>query len=165
MRNKFQMPPQILRLFLLAVGIVSAYLIARHFLTPRSFRQYGFYRAEALAEVAARQPSFAGRKACEECHSDEVQKMAKFEHKGLGCEGCHGPGQAHSDDPQTNNIVRSAYAMCLRCHEVNPSRPKWHKQISLKTHYSPTKADAKADPRLNSGCTECHVPHAPSEVP
>jgi hypothetical protein len=33
------MPPQVLRLFLLAIGIVGSYFIARYFLTPPSFRQ------------------------------------------------------------------------------------------------------------------------------
>jgi nitrate/TMAO reductase-like tetraheme cytochrome c subunit len=43
--------------------------------------------------------------------------------------------------------------VCLRCHEANPSRPKWHKQIVSKDHYTGSK------------CTECHVPHSPLEVP
>ncbi len=146
------MPPQVLRLFLLAVGIVTAYSIARYFLTPASFHQYGWYRGEALAEMATRQTVFAGRKACEECHSDEVQKLAKFEHKNLSCEGCHGPGQAHADNPDIA-IDKNNSSPCMRCHEANPSRPKWHKQIVIKDHYTGSK------------CTECHVPHAPSQVP
>ena len=165
MSRLFKMPPQILRLFLLALGIVVVYLIARFFLTPPSFRQYGFYRGEALAELASRQPVFAGRKACEECHSDEVQKLAKFEHKTLSCEGCHGVGQAHCDDPKKENIDKSNYAACIRCHEANPSRPKWHKQIVSRTHYTESKADAKTSGKAASLCTDCHVPHAPSEVP
>jgi nitrate/TMAO reductase-like tetraheme cytochrome c subunit len=42
---------------------------------------------------------------------------------------------------------------CIRCHEANPSRPKWFHQITVKNHYSEQK------------CTECHVPHQPNEVP
>src|SRR5437660_986468 len=160
MRRLIKMPPQVLRLFLLAVGIVTAYSIARYFLTPPSFRQYGWYRGEALAELRSREPVYAGRKACEECHSDEVQKLAKFEHKSLSCEGCHGVGQAHSDNPRKDNIDKSGYAACIRCHEANPSRPKWHKQIVSKNHFVESKPGSK--PSL---CTECHVPHAPSEVP
>jgi len=153
MRSLFNMPPQILRLFLLVVGIVVVYSTARYFLTPPSFGQYGWYRGEALAELATRDPVFAGKKACEECHSEEIQKLAKFEHKTLACEGCHGPGQAHCENPRKDNIDKSSFGACLRCHEANPSRPKWHKQIIVKTHYGGGK------------CTECHIPHAPSETP
>jgi hypothetical protein len=153
MRRFIQMPPQLFRIFLLAVGIVTVYLIARYFLTPASFGQYGWYRGEALAELAARQPVYAGKKACEECHSDEYQKLIKHEHKTLSCEGCHGPGQAHADNPRKDNIAKSSFAACLRCHEANPSRPKFLKQISVKTHYTGSK------------CTDCHVPHRPLEVP
>ena len=164
MRHLFRMPPQVFRLFLLLIGIVGAYSVARYFLTPVSFKQYGWYRGEALTELRAREPVFAGRKACDECHSDEVQKLAKFEHKSLSCEGCHGPGQAHADNPDIK-IDKSNYGACLRCHEANPSRPKWHKQITVKTHYMESKTDAKTGKKSTSLCTECHVPHAPSEVP
>src|SRR5579864_4482906 len=99
MQRFFNMPPQILRLCLLVVGIVVTYSIARYFLTPASFRQYGWYRGDALVEVATRDITYAGKKACDECHSDQVQKLLKNSHKSLSCEGCHGPGQAHADNP------------------------------------------------------------------
>ncbi len=153
MRRFFKVPPQIVRLLLLAIAIVGSYAVARSILTPKTFGQYGWYRGEALAEMASREPVFAGKKACEECHSDEVQKLAKFGHKTLSCEGCHGAGQAHADNPDIKIEVLN-FSQCLRCHQSNPSRPKWHKQIVVKTHYS-----------SGSKCTECHVPHAPGEVP
>jgi hypothetical protein len=156
MRRFLNMPPQIFRLILLVVGIVVVYSTARYFLTPHSFRQYGWYRGEALAELATRDRVFAGKKACEECHSDEYQKLQKYEHKTLSCEGCHGPLQGHVDNPEDARLKpdKNNAMPCLRCHEANPSRPKWHKQIVVRTHYSGS-----------SKCTECHVPHAPSEVP
>jgi Cytochrome c554 and c-prime len=153
MSRFFKMPPQVLRILLLAVGIVAAYSVARYFLTPPSFGEYGWYRGAALAELATRDRVYAGKNACEECHPDEYQKLLKHEHKGLACESCHGAGQAHARDPQKDNIEKSSFAICLRCHEANPSRPKWHKQIVSKNHYTGSK------------CTECHVPHSPSEVP
>jgi hypothetical protein len=152
MRRPFKIPPQIFRLMLLAIGIVVVYFIAQYFLTPTSFRQYGWYRGEALPEVAAREPVFAGKKACDECHSDEYQKVAKFEHKTVSCEACHGVGRAHTDNPDTP-IAKLAFSRCVRCHEADPSRPKWLKQINSRNHYSGQK------------CTECHVPHQPNEVP
>jgi hypothetical protein len=153
MRRFFNLPPQLFRLLLLAIGIVVVYSVARYFLTPTSFRQYGWYRGEALAEVAAREPLFAGRQACDECHSDEVHKLAKYEHKTVSCESCHGVGRAHADNPDTP-IPKLTFSHCVRCHEADPSRPKWLKQITLRTHYA-----------SGQRCTECHVPHQPNEVP
>lgn len=154
MSRLFKMPPQVLRIVLLAIGIVAAYSVARYFLTPASFGEYGWYRGAALAELATRDRVYAGKKACEECHSDEYQKLMKHEHKGLSCEACHGPGEAHVQNPDNPDVKMAVlhYSLCLRCHEANPSRPKWHKQIVSKNHY-PGK------------CTECHMPHSPSEVP
>jgi hypothetical protein len=155
----FRMPPQLVRLVLLTIAIVASYLVARYFLTPPSFRQYGFYRGDSLEELAnSRETTFAGKKACEECHSDdnEVKRLAKGEHKGLSCEACHGPCQAHADKPDDDKLKppKLGYSSCVRCHEFNPSRPKWHHQINSKTHYS-----------TGQKCTECHVPHQPLEVP
>src|SRR5690349_20878944 len=97
--RRFKLPPQILRLVLLTVGIVVSYMAARAVLTPASFHEYGWYRGDALREIASRQPLYAGRKACDECHSDECQKLAKGEHKLISCESCHGPAQEHADNP------------------------------------------------------------------
>jgi hypothetical protein len=151
-----KMPPQIVRLVLLTIAIVGSYLVARYFLTPPSFGQHGWYRANALEELATRDPVFAGRSACEECHADEVKKLAKAEHKTLSCEGCHGACQAHADKPDVVEFKppKLGYSVCVRCHEANPSRPKWHKQVNPKTHYN-----------TGEKCTECHVPHQPLEVP
>ena len=146
------MPPQIFRLVLLTLGIVVSYLTARYFLTPPSFGQYAWYRGEALQEIAARKPVYAGKKACEECHSDVLEKLAKAEHKTLSCEGCHGVSQDHAANPDITPIKLTGNH-CIRCHEANPSRPAWFKQITVKNHYTGQK------------CTECHVPHQPNEVP
>jgi hypothetical protein len=147
-----EMPPQIVRLVLLTIGIVATYLGARYLLTPSSFGQYGWYRGSALEEIASRQPVYAGKKACDECHSEDLQKLAKFEHKTISCESCHGVGQAHADNPDVK-LVKLTDNLCLRCHELNPSRPGWLKQIQLKKHYTGQR------------CTECHLPHQPNEVP
>jgi hypothetical protein len=147
-----KIPPQIVRLLLLLIGIVTSYAVARAFLTPPSFGEYGWYRGRALYELRERPRVFAGSKACDECHSDEVAKVAKFEHKHVACEACHGPREQHAADPDIKMQVVS-FSHCLRCHEANPSRPKTHKQIVSKEHYTGSK------------CIECHVPHAPSEVP
>ena len=68
--RRCRLPPQILRLVLLTLGIVGTYLVARTLLVPQSFGEYGWYRGAALGEIASRTPVFAGKKACEECHAD-----------------------------------------------------------------------------------------------
>ena len=146
------MPPQFLRLVLLTLAIVGSYVIARQLLTPSSFGQEGFYRANALAEHASHNPVFAGRKACLECHEDMQAKLLKDKHQTLGCETCHGVGKEHAENPDVS-LVKIGDNGCLRCHESNPSRPAWMKQINPKDHYRGSK------------CIECHVPHQPNEVP
>jgi len=160
------LPPQILRLVLLTLAIVVSYLVARAFLTPPSFGEYGWYRGEALVELRARPPVYAGKQACDECHSDILQKLAKDSHKTLSCEACHGISRLHAENPnikagrqnedETESAgpqkVELAGSHCLRCHEANPSRPKWFKQIVVKDHYG-------------SKCVECHLPHQPNQSP
>src|SRR5512134_821031 len=102
-----KIPPQIVRLLLLLIGIVASYSIARYYLTPPSFGDFGFYRGIALAELRERPRVFGGKKACEECHTDEVTKLAKFEHKHISCEACHGPRGDHARDPDIKMQVVS----------------------------------------------------------
>jgi hypothetical protein len=150
--RRFKLPPQILRLVLLTLAIVGSYLAARSFLTPSSFGQYGWYRGDALGEIAnLREPLFAGKKACDECHSDILHKLAADAHKTLSCEACHGLSREHGNNPDIlPDKVTGSH--CIRCHEANLARPAWLKQIVVKDHYGPK-------------CTECHVPHQPTKTP
>ena len=147
----FHLPPQIHRLVLLIFAIVVSYLVARTLLTPASFREYGFYRGNALAEQIAHVPEFAGKKACGERHPDILKTLASGGHRTLSCEGCHGVvGKDHLQDPESK-MVKPNEKICLRCHEANPSRPAGFRQIETKEHYS-------------EKCIECHLPHEPNEV-
>lgn len=146
------MPPQITRLVLVTIAIVASYATARALLTPSSFGRYGWYRADALVDATQRPLAYAGGKACEECHEEQVKKVAKFEHKTVGCEACHQAAQAHADNPD-QAVHKPADADCLRCHERQAGRPAWLKQIEAPKHYTGQR------------CIECHVPHQPTEVP
>ena len=148
MPRLLKMPPQIIRLVLLTIGIVCVYFMARYFLVPPSFGQYGHYRGNALQDIASRQPFWAGKASCVECHPDHAQKLAKAEHKTLSCETCHGPGRAHVVNP-VEKLPKLNMSMCVRCHQASPSRPKWLHQINVHTHYT------------GDVCTECHDPHQP----
>ena len=149
--GRFKMPPQIFRLVLLTLGIIVSYIVARTLLTPPSFGQYGWYRGAALEELASRTPVYAGKNACDVCHPDVIHKLAKAEHKTLSCEACHGVSSDHAKNPDITPVKLTG-SHCIRCHESNPSRPSWFKQIVVKDHYS-------------GKCSECHVPHQPNEVP
>jgi len=146
------MPPQILRLVLLTIVIVGGYLLLRLALTPATFGEFGWYRGRALADIAAQETTYAGRKSCAECHSEIESLLGAHEHRGLSCESCHGPGQAHADNPDIKIGVATA-ADCLRCHEQAPARPSSHKQIVSRQHYAEFR------------CVECHIPHSPKESP
>lgn len=145
------MPPQITRLVLLAGGIAATYSVARVALTPKSFGQYGHYRGAALEEIASRDTTFAGAKACYECHDDTREKLAKFEHRGIACESCHGPAKAHANNSDLD-VPKRTNATCLRCHTANSAAPSWLKQIVPADHY-------------DGQCVECHLPHQPKDSP
>ena len=150
--RRFKFPPQFTRLGLLTIFVVVAYFAARSILTPTSFGQYGWYRGDALEELRQRPVVHAGREGCTECHKEAVQKVAKFEHKAVGCESCHGVSQAHVENPDVK-LPKLTDAHCLRCHEYAPARPVWLKQIEPQKHYKEDR------------CAGCHVPHQPNEVP
>jgi hypothetical protein len=146
------MPPQIVRIALLTLGVVGSYAVARMFLVPPSFGEYGAYRGAALGEIAKRQPVYAGKKACDECHGEVFAVLTKGPHRPIACESCHTPTLAHAGDPDVKP-VKLAKDFCLRCHEAGVARPAWLKQITLKDHYTSDR------------CTDCHLPHNPPEAP
>jgi hypothetical protein len=150
--SRIPMPPQILRLVLVTIGIVATYVVARHLLTPASFGQYGHYRGAALGESSARQPIFAGAKSCDECHTETFEIQAKDKHKTVSCEACHGPSRPHVKNPDLP-LVKLSNDTCLRCHSMDPARPVKQKQVDAVDHYHGDK------------CIECHFPHQPNKSP
>jgi hypothetical protein len=149
--HPFRMPPQVLRLVMLAVAIIGTYGIARALLTPATFGQYGHYRGAALEETASRRPFFAGAKACDECHADISEKATKG-HKSISCESCHGAGSAHARNPDVATTKLTDLS-CMRCHASDPARPQRHKQVTAIDHFPGDR------------CIECHLPHQPNKSP
>ncbi len=147
------MPPQITRLVYLTLAIVAVYFLARGFLVPASFGQYGWYRGNALKEIAALPIRYAGRAACAECHEEAAERLAEGSHQGLSCEACHGPGAAHAEDPAEAAPKPENSRFCLRCHEFNLSRPAKFPQVEADDHFPDQK------------CAECHAPHSPMQAP
>ncbi|MBG0860627.1 MAG: hypothetical protein IQL11_14095 [Bacteroidales bacterium] len=148
---RFYIPPQLLRLGLAFVIFVTLFLFIRHSLVPESFGQYGFYRGEALGEIAGLPVRFAGQKACLECHQDIDELKQQDVHSDISCETCHGPGQIHSENGDTTLLEKPVdRESCGICHSKNKARQKDVVfQVDLKEH------------NVQKRCIECHYPHQP----
>lgn len=141
-------------LFRFAGLFVVAFLVfwvVRGYIVPKSFGQYGHYRAAALGEIGARAPHYAGHETCEACHSDVLDVKKTGKHAGVNCEACHGPQSQHAGDPGTVTPAKVDTAvLCVRCHAASAARPKGFPQV-------------KADEHSNGlPCETCHQPHSPA---
>jgi hypothetical protein len=145
------MPVQINRILILFAATIGLFFLARHFLVPDSFGQYGHYRGKALEEIAAPDPVYADKEDCRACHDDVAAKLDGEMHAGLSCLICHGTGRAHVEDPQVGNIDKeSSREFCGRCHDIHPARSlDVVFQVDLQTH------NIEAE-----NCTDCHNPHS-----
>jgi hypothetical protein len=148
--NAFKDTGHLFRLAGLFVAGIVLFLVIRGFMVPSSFGQYGHYRGNALAEIAARPFNFAGHEACETCHTDVFDKKKGGKHAHVNCEACHGPLARHADDPASLTPARLDTAvLCVRCHETNAAKPRNFPQIVSVDH-------ANGLP-----CETCHQPHTP----
>jgi hypothetical protein len=146
------MPPQIKRLALLFAIFIGLFFLARHFLVPESFGEFGHYRGLSLGENQAYAPKYAGEKACADCHQDMVDLKSPNVHKSLSCETCHGPGLLHvnSTDSILPMRVPKDREFCELCHSKNAARKADNiVQINVTGHNPGQK------------CIECHNPHNP----
>jgi hypothetical protein len=129
---------------------VAAFLGWRSWMVPGDFGVYGHFRAGAIGEIAARTPRFAGQAACVECHDEVQQARLAGRHKAIGCESCHGPlGQHARGETDVAPVRPNGRATCLVCHVSRPGLPSTFPRVVVKEH-------SEAGP-----CTECHKPHAP----
>lgn len=145
--------PDARHLFRLA-GLFAAgtalFFVARGFIVPRSFGQYGHYRGAAIAEIAAHPVRFAGHQTCETCHADVAQTKSAGKHATVNCEACHGPLAKHADDPSIDPGKPNTVDLCVRCHAASAARPKDFPQVDAASH-------ANGVP-----CQTCHQPHSPA---
>ncbi len=149
--NAFKDAGHLFRLAAVFVIGILAFLGIRAVLVPKSFGQYGHYRGDALAEVAARPVSFAGHPACEDCHTDVLEKKKSGRHAHVNCEACHGALAKHADDPGSVLPAKLDTAvLCVRCHEANIAKPKGFPQV------------VSADHSNGMPCDTCHQPHSPA---
>ncbi len=144
------MPQQIKRLAIVFAVLITGFLIARHFLIPESFGQYGHYRGYALDENKAHDTKYVGEAICADCHDDMMELKVSDLHAEISCETCHGPGWKHIKEPTAGQFrIPESRDFCGTCHSINPARPDFIKQVDLSEH------------NIEANCIECHNPHAP----
>jgi cytochrome c553 len=146
------MPKHIARLIALLVASSAIALMARWFFTVESYYDYGYYRADAVPEIAAQEPVYKTARYCQSCHSERHAQWSANNHKSVTCEICHGAAEGH---PQKGKlpIPADTVKLCTLCHEAMPGRPGTQPQIVVSQH----------NPYAASGqqCAACHNPHAP----
>jgi hypothetical protein len=150
---KFNIPSHIKRLILAFAVFIGLFLVARHFLYPESFGQYGFYRANSLKDNSSVELHYAGNAACVDCHEDVSTSKATDVHNVIRCETCHGAGLQHTQNPDSAKmILPGTREFCGLCHSMNAAkRSETIVQINLNVH------------NTGKNCIECHNPHMPWE--
>ena len=112
-----RVPEQVKRLGILFAIIVIVFIPVRGALVPKDFGKLGHYRASALGEIASLDINYAGHGVCNDCHDDIVAIKAAGYHHNVACEVCHGPSNAHVDDPEAFTPVaprqRGYCPLCL----------------------------------------------------
>ncbi len=132
------------------LGIISIY--------AGGARLHAEVEQPAPARQAPAHPAFVGSETCAGCHADlpaQLQQhfhgaaMAALEKNGKGrlCEGCHGPGELHANDPSARTAkplltTAKAGTTCLECHGNRLSSVKWRQS----DHH-----------RSGIGCLQCHA--------
>jgi len=128
--------------------------------TGQAFAQVKQAPASLVKANAATTPAdFAGAETCTLCHAEVAKKFSSNPHsqlaqmhggKGVTCESCHGPGQAHVESGGDPTKIRQLSKMtaaqvdntCLGCHAS--AHPNF-----LRSEHG----------NAGVGCTSCHSVH------
>ncbi len=87
-----------------------------------------------------------GDVSCIVCHSagfgtDEgvkhISQIKPF--TGVQCESCHGPGRAHTENPETRSFEKVTPKTCNRCHTLEHSDEKIDSEMMKRFHCPPQK--------------------------
>jgi len=146
----------VFRVALVLVVAVTAIILGRGLLVPRSYGDYGAYRGDNVVEQAAiREPRHGGPDSCTSCHAKQAQERAAGGHKRVSCEVCHGPLATHvqAGAVKAKMAVDRSYQLCARCHRKVEGRPEKFPQVVPDQHV-PTALEPGV-------CEQCHNPHSP----
>ncbi len=153
------------RAVLIILCLPVGYVLARHFLMPKSFGKAGHYRFDALVEIAAKEPVHGdpdSKKACGKCHKEQVEEKGGGKHAEVSCEVCHGPLSRHvQGETKTAEMpVNRTHALCTTCHLKLEARPKGFPQIDVLEHL--TKQQGSVPEKIAANvCKKCHASHSP----
>lgn len=143
---------------LILFGIV-AFAVGRLFFVPKTFGDFGHYRASNVDEQRAPEVRHQGAESCEPCHSEEFELWKAGGHKPINCENCHAPVVNHVKEGEKfadMNIDKTA-TFCLRCHQIMPARPADFPQVNALDHLAERNRSLS-----DTVCFECHSPHDPT---
>lgn len=141
------MRPQVVRLGLVFVVFIAAFVALRSQVVPQGFGTEGFHRVEAPKVAESLKLVHAGKQACAECHPDIVESTFHVK-AGVSCESCHGPAEKHVQDFEAFLPKKpEGRDLCARCHGMVVGRRADFPQIDVKEH--------------NAGepCMSCHEIH------
>jgi len=124
----------------------------------RTFLLPALLPALLVASLAAGEEDAAAKsEACLDCHDDINETLQHTVHMpafGVSCQGCHGEGVDHIDDPLPENIVnprgKTALETCLSCHEGD-------------VHSTALGKDVHASSQVY--CDDCHQAHSEARPP
>ncbi len=142
------MPKHISRLLMLLGAGLAVGLLAKWYFTADSFYEFGHYRADSVAQIAAHEPVFQTAAYCQDCHSERHAQWSAANHKSVTCEVCHGPAKGHPEKGKLP-IPQDTRKLCTLCHERMAERPRTQPQIDVAQHGA------------GQQCAVCHNPHAP----
>ena len=147
---KFRDVEHLFRLAAIFAFAALLFVIVKAEMRPVDFGRDGHYRPAAVDTIRARPISYAGQKACVDCHSDIVQTRALARHKSVACESCHGPLAKHASGTDETKPTRpDGKILCARCHAAKTGKPKRYPVVDIKEHAG------------DENCLTCHKPHDP----
>lgn len=149
MKKPFRMLPDALTRILVVFLLLAGAFVALKLTLPASITNSRLHVQSTLEREMARPVRYAGSAPCADCHEEYNVKKVGY-HRTLSCETCHGPAQAHVENPtETKPVAPRKREFCTLCHRYDPSRPTGFPQINPTAH-NPLKP-----------CVSCHNPHDP----
>jgi predicted CXXCH cytochrome family protein len=128
--------------------------------------------ASVTARVIAKTSGagYVGADRCRSCHKPEFAEFNKTAHAGLkahkdavlGCETCHGPGQAHSDAQEASHGDDAKSAAANKLIFAFKDSPKKNAERCQQCHDS-SKDQSQFDHSTHAlngvSCNDCHATH------